>query len=297
MSDFLGAKGPRYLATRLHNSWYLLVQILRELRRAPPRVLRIMQIISRLGRSLPPSICSLQAFSLLTFALQHAKRVIMRSFCKSPHSLSSKSMRDESHQPSIQSIDPSTNQWTSSLICKPINANPPTNHRSSWARLWCRCHCHYSRWPANRSSRLHCLSSIYRDPRQDLHDAIIAAALLNGRLNWFGDCRPRLGIPRAVLIMHQRCLMICRATLSMATTFIRPMEWATVSCEQRARQPWKRIISRCTPSNTREGPTDSPSLAPRYEALKLTSHGSTISYTRYVQVLEPYFNKMDHRYP
>jgi hypothetical protein len=97
--------------------------------------------------------------------------------------------------------------------------------------------------------------------------------------------------------MHQRCLMICRATLSMATTFIRPMEWATVSCEQRARQPWKRIISRCTPSNTREGPTDSPSLAPRYEALKLTSHGSTISYTRYVQVLEPYFNKMDHRYP
>jgi hypothetical protein len=32
--------------------------------------------------------------------------------------------------------------------------------------------------------------------------------------------------------MHQRCLMICRATLSMATTFIGPMEWATVSSER-----------------------------------------------------------------
>jgi hypothetical protein len=291
MSDFLGAKGPTILGNALHNSWYFLVQILRELRRAPPRVLRIMQIISRLGRSLPPSIWRHFHYSHARYNLpkeslcgHFANRLIL-----SPRS--SKSTR------SIQSIDPSTNQWTSSLICKPINANPPTNHRSLWARLWCRCHYHYSRWPANRSSRLHCLSSIYRDPRQDLHDAIIAAALLNGRLNWFGDCRPRLGIPRAVLIMHQRCLMICRATQSMATTFIGPMEWATVSCEQRARQPWKRIISRCTPSNTREGPTDSPSLAPRYEALKLTSHGSTISYTRYVQVLEPYFNKMDHRYP
>jgi hypothetical protein len=291
MSDFLGAKGPTILGNALHNSWYFLVQILRELRRAPPRVLRIMQIISRLGRSLPPSIWRHFHYSHARYNLpkeslcgHFANRLIL-----SPRS--SKSTR------SIQSIDPSTNQWTSSLICKPINANPPTNHRSLWARLWCRCHYHYSCWPANRSSRLHCLSSIYRDPRQDLHDTIIAAALLNGRLNWFGDCRPRLGIPRAVLIMHQRCLMICRATLSMATTFIRPMEWATVSCEQRARQPWKRIISRCTPSNTREGPTDSPSLAPRYEALKLTSHGSTISYTRYVQVLDPYFNKMDHRYP
>jgi hypothetical protein len=58
-----------------------------------------------------------------------------------------------------------------------------------------------------------------RPPRR-----IIAAVLLNGRLNWFGDCRPRLGVPRVVLIMHQRRLMICMATLSMATTFIGPME-------------------------------------------------------------------------
>jgi hypothetical protein len=147
---------------------------------------------------------------------------------------------------------------------------------------------------ANRSSRLHCLSSIYQDPRQDLHDAINAVALLNGRLNWFGDCRQWLGVPRVVLIMHQRRLMVCMATLSMATTFIGPMEWAAVSSERGILES-ELFLDVPPPTHVRDW--QPVTAAPWYKALKLTSQGPTISYTRYVQVLEPYFNKMDHRYP
>jgi hypothetical protein len=149
MSDFLGAKGPAILGNALHNSWYLLVQILRELRRAPPRVLRIMQKISRLGRSLPPSICrhfhyshvrvtvhvNLPEESLCGHSLQIKKIIPSRTLSLSL--FLEKHTRAISHQPSIQSIDPSTNQTTSSLIqsipCQPTNQ--PTNHRSSRARL------------------------------------------------------------------------------------------------------------------------------------------------------------------
>ena len=128
MSDFLGAKGPTILGNALHNSWYFLVQILRELRRAPPRVLRIMQIISRLGRSLPPSICRHFHYSHARYsAHKPARRVNMRSFFANrlTHSLSPRKTR-ESHQPSIQSIDPSTidQSVNQSIPCQPTNKSP-----------------------------------------------------------------------------------------------------------------------------------------------------------------------------
>ena len=106
MSDFLGAKGPTILGNALHNSWYFLVQILRELRRAPPRVLRIMQIISRLGRSLPPSICRHFHYSHARYSAHKPARRVKYAviLCKSPHSLSlsSKNTREPS---AINSID------------------------------------------------------------------------------------------------------------------------------------------------------------------------------------------------
>ena len=168
MSDFLGAKGPTILGNALHNSWYFLVQILRELRRAPPRVLRIMQIISRLGRSLPPSICRHFHYSHARYtARQPARRVIMRSFFANRLTLSlSPPKTRESHQPSIRSIDPSTNQTTSSLIqsiqCQPTNKSPQLASKALMSMPLFAL--------ASRSSRLHCLSGIYRDPQQDLHD-------------------------------------------------------------------------------------------------------------------------------
>ena len=235
MSDFLGAKGPTILGNALHNSWYLLVQILRELRRAPPRVLRIMQIISRLGRSLPPSICRHFHYSHAHYPVHvnlpkeslcgHFVNHLILSDSLSP--LSSKSTREPraiSHQ-----FNRSTHRPTNQPHFSSVNQSMPTHQQITAA---CEQGSDADATTTIRvgqptgagSSRIHCLSSIYRDPRQDLHDATIASALLNGKLNWFGDCRPRLGIPRVVLIMHQRCLMICRATQSMATTFIGPME-------------------------------------------------------------------------
>ena len=134
MSDFLGAKGPTILGNALHNSWYFLVQILRELRRAPPRVLRIMQIISRLGRSLPPSICRHFHYSHARYtAPQPARRVIMRSFFanRPPHSLSllEKHARAISHQ-----FNRSTHRPTNEPHLSSVNQSMPTHQQITAAR-------------------------------------------------------------------------------------------------------------------------------------------------------------------
>jgi hypothetical protein len=125
MSDFLGAKGPAILGNALHNSLYFLVQILRELRRAPPRVLRIMQIISRLGRSLPPSICRHFHYSHARYtAPQPARRVIMRSFFANHLTLSRSLSLSLSLKKHARAISHQFNRSTHRPICKPINTMP-----------------------------------------------------------------------------------------------------------------------------------------------------------------------------
>ena len=116
MGSKSGEKSPHVSRLMCHK---FTVQILRELRRAPPRVLRIMQIISRLGRSLPHPFAGI--------FITH-KRVTVHinlpeeSICG--HSLQIASLTLSLLEKHARAISHQFNRSTHRPICKPINTMP-----------------------------------------------------------------------------------------------------------------------------------------------------------------------------